>query len=166
MTLSDLLSHLSPTLALWAAAAGALIVAARKAWPWLSRVKDFIDDLMGEPERPGVPARPGVMARLAAHEGEMVTLRVEVTSVRALAESAEYHSKPNGGGSAYDLLMAEVRSLRGDFGTHLEQAARRDERLDRLETAVGNLAEALPVVARSVPHPIDAHLPIGDSTDD
>lgn len=154
----ELVKHLDPVTGLWAGAAVAAVLFGRKAWPWLSRLKDFIDDLMGEPARPGVQARPGVMERLAAQEIETKRNRNELATVKALAESAEYHSRPNGGGSAYDHLMAEVRGLRQDFEIHRGEAKGRDDRLDTLDVALAHLSEALPVVARSVPHPVDAHL--------
>lgn len=69
----------------------------RKAAPPLGRLKDLIDDFTGEPERPGVPARPGLMARMQALESDVADIR--------------YHSKPNAGGSAYDHLMSEVKSV-------------------------------------------------------
>lgn len=96
----------------WAAAAAALVVVVRKVWPWLSRLKDFLDDLMGEPERPGVPARPGVMTRLAQHE-------VDIAEIRVAAQQAAHHSQPNGGSSAYDQLIGEVRSARKELADHI-----------------------------------------------
>ena len=37
-------------------------------------------------------------------------------------ESAEYNSRPNGGGSAHDALMTQVMGLRNDLAAHVEQA--------------------------------------------
>jgi hypothetical protein len=42
--------------------AGALAI--KKMAPGIRRVVHLVDDLTGEPERPGVPGRPGVMERL------------------------------------------------------------------------------------------------------
>ena len=39
-----------------------------KVWPALRKFSWFLDDVIGEPARPGVPARPGISERLAALE--------------------------------------------------------------------------------------------------
>jgi len=43
----------------------------RKVWPLLKRLADFLDDVMGEPARPGVPARLGLMERVMRVEHEL-----------------------------------------------------------------------------------------------
>lgn len=43
----------------------------RKVWPLLKKLADFLDDVMGEPERPGVPARLGLMERVMRVEHEL-----------------------------------------------------------------------------------------------
>lgn len=48
-----------------------------KTVPFLRKFAHLIDDLAGEPERPGVEARPGLMQRVASVES---TLRIEVES--------------------------------------------------------------------------------------
>lgn len=58
-----------------AAAIGWII---KKAWPFLRKVTHFFDDLMGEPERPGVPERPGIMSRLETIEGRLGGVEHEV----------------------------------------------------------------------------------------
>lgn len=49
----------------------------------VKRVRDFLDDFYGEPDRPGVPGRPGVMVQLAQIHAEL---------------------RPNGGGSMRDAV--------------------------------------------------------------
>lgn len=49
-----------------------------KAWPQIRKVSHFVDDLAGEPERPGVPARPGIMERLASVEDEVREVKAQV----------------------------------------------------------------------------------------
>lgn len=60
---------------------------ARRVW---HRVRDFLDDWSGQPEREGVPARPGVMARLLAMEHGVAEVRAE--------------TQPNGGTSLRDVV--------------------------------------------------------------
>ncbi len=72
----------------------------RKAWPFIRRLTDFLDDLMGEAARPGVPERPGLMVRVERLEGA--------------AAQAVHNTQPNGGESAYDNLARSVRDLRDD----------------------------------------------------
>lgn len=43
----------------------------RKLWPLLKKLSDFLDDVAGEPARPGVPARPGLMERVQRIEHEL-----------------------------------------------------------------------------------------------
>lgn len=51
------------------AALGALGAAVAKVWPVVRRLARFLDDVHGEPARPGQPARPGWGERLSAIEG-------------------------------------------------------------------------------------------------
>lgn len=94
----------------------------RKVGPVLRRVGHFLDDFLGEEERPGIPARPGVLERLQA---------VEV----ALAE-VRYHVQPNGGRSAHDRLIERVDTLAARLDEHIAASATSHqaiyERLDAL----------------------------------
>lgn len=92
-------------LAPWLAAVGVLVWVAVKVWPFVRKISHFIDDVAGEPERPGIPARPGLMERLATVEAKqdeqgdaLAVVRHEVTtnhgsslkdSVRRLEERAD-----------------------------------------------------------------------------
>lgn len=94
------------------------LVAAIFLWRWggprLRRLGHLIDDLAGEPERPGSPRRPGVMERLQEVEdrtGELVR---------------------NSGTTMKDALdRLETRSARHDG--RMEAL---DQRLHRIETRV------------------------------
>lgn len=81
-----------------AAGLGALGWLMSKAWRGLRGIGNLVDDLRGEPARPGVPARPGIMDRLAAVEGTAADIRREVT--------------PNGGGSLKDAVVRIEQSVR------------------------------------------------------
>lgn len=59
----------------WVAVVGSMLgtmisAAVISGWSWrhLRRWMRMVDDLLGEPARPGQPARPGVMERLAYHD--------------------------------------------------------------------------------------------------
>lgn len=51
----------------------AIIAFVRWVWPTLRKLGHLVDDLAGEPARPGVEARPGVMERLAQIETNVST---------------------------------------------------------------------------------------------
>lgn len=69
-----------------------------KTWRGLRSIGHLVDDLRGEPARPGVPARPGIMDRLAQVETDVARVRAEVT--------------PNGGGSMKDAVGRIETKLR------------------------------------------------------
>ncbi len=68
-----------------------------KAWRGLRSIGHLVDDLRGEPARPGVPERPGIMTRLAALEADTARVKAEVT--------------PNGGGSLRDAVVRIERQV-------------------------------------------------------
>lgn len=101
----DLLLWAAENWALLVAAAGVLAVAVRAA-PRLRRWSRQLDDLFGEPARPGVAARPGVMERLALHDDALRELL------------------PNGGSTIKDTVdRIDVRT---------EQLAQRVEAVERV----------------------------------
>lgn len=63
-----------------AAAGGVIGFVVHKAWPWLRRLVAFVNDLAGEPARPGFDGRPGVMERIQAIEADVAHVRSEVTT--------------------------------------------------------------------------------------
>lgn len=50
---------------------GAVVWLVKVAWPFLRKISHFVDDVAGEPDRPGVPGRPGLMERVAHIEHEV-----------------------------------------------------------------------------------------------
>lgn len=52
---------------------GAIIWLVKVAWPFVRKLSHFVDDVAGEPDRPGVPGRPGLMVRVAHIEHEVKT---------------------------------------------------------------------------------------------
>lgn len=73
----------------------------RTVWPKLKMFSQMLDDWTGTAERPGVSRRAGVMERLEV--------------VERAAKSADYHSKPNSGSSAYDVLSQKVDTVISDL---------------------------------------------------
>ena len=49
------------------------------------------------------------------------TAATALHEIRTLVRSAEYNSKPNGGGSGHDALMSQIVGLRDDLAAHVEQ---------------------------------------------
>lgn len=71
----------------WAAALALLVLVGVKMWPFLRKISHFIDDVAGEPARPGVEARLGLMERLSIveqkqdeHGAALDVVRHEVTT--------------------------------------------------------------------------------------
>lgn len=59
------------TLAMWGVGIVVVVGLIKKVWPLLRRLGDFLDDVAGEPARPGVPARAGLMERVQRIEYEL-----------------------------------------------------------------------------------------------
>jgi hypothetical protein len=74
--------------------AGAVL---RKAVPLLRRLGHLVDDLTGEPARPGVEARPSLMERVAAVERTAADTATRVAII-------EHEVKPNHGRSLRDRV--------------------------------------------------------------
>lgn len=80
---------------------GALGWLVTKAWRGLRKVGHFIDDVSGEPARPGTPARPSLMDRLAAVEEAVA----RIPSVEESVARVRQEVTPNGGGSLKDAVV-------------------------------------------------------------
>lgn len=101
-------------LAPWLVALIILIIAIVKLWPYGQRLMRFIDDVAGEPERPGFPARPGLMERVARIEHEVRTnhgtslkdavKRIETGQIEHRAENETKFA-------AIDLKLAELADV-------------------------------------------------------
>lgn len=111
--ITDLLQ--SPTTIAVVAVVAAIATAVRKAWPWLARLVHLVDDLYGTDARPGVPRRRGVAERLEALEQDMST-------TMAAASSAAFHSKPNGGSSAYDAMTRKIDNITQIVSDHVGES--------------------------------------------
>lgn len=71
------------------------------------RASRLIDDLTGEPARPGFEGRPGVLARLSSiehHAADVGEIRLALADVVARLVSLEQQMRPNGGSSLRDAV--------------------------------------------------------------
>lgn len=59
------------TVLAWGTAIALVWGVIRKLWPVVKKLADFLDDVAGEPARPGVPARAGLMERVQRIEHEL-----------------------------------------------------------------------------------------------
>ncbi|MEI3845307.1 MULTISPECIES: hypothetical protein [unclassified Microbacterium] len=66
----------------WVAAIGVIVWVGFKVAPFVLKLVHFIDDVAGEPARPGVDARPGLMERLQAVEDKQDDLTAAVKVVQ------------------------------------------------------------------------------------
>lgn len=97
----------------WLAAAGVLITLIVKIWKPLKAFADFLDDVKGEPARPGVQARPGLMERVSGIEKSLSEVRHEVmpntgTSLRDVGDRTE---------KKVDALTADMVSVHEKLDT-------------------------------------------------
>lgn len=59
------------TVIAWAVFIALIAGVIKKLWPVVKKLADFLDDVAGEPARPGVPARAGLMERVQRIEHEL-----------------------------------------------------------------------------------------------
>lgn len=107
-------------LAPWFVAIAVVLIAAVKLWPYGRKLMHFIDDVAGEPARPGIPARPGLMERVARIEHEIT---------------------PNHGGSMNDALRRVEAAQTDHRAENDEKFAAISNRLDELAEADDQLRE-------------------------
>lgn len=89
----------------------AVVTTVMKVWPIVRKLTSIINDMAGEPPRPGFDGRPGIMERLQKVESD--------------ASDAAYHVKPNHGSSAHDDLKTQLDRVE----THVNVVG---DRVDRL----------------------------------
>ena len=114
----------------WLAAAALLVWVALKVWPFLRKITHFIDDVAGEPARPGFEARPGLMERLSVVEEKQDEQSVSLAQQSAemanqsVALSVVQHEVTTNHGSslkdAVKLVATDLATLQQKFDKHLE----------------------------------------------
>lgn len=100
----------------WLAAIGVLIWVGVKVFPFLRKITHFIDDVAGEPARPGVVARPGLMERLSVVEEKQDEQSVSLAQQSAALAVVRHEVTTNHGSSLKDA----VKNLERKFDEHLE----------------------------------------------
>ncbi len=93
----------------WLAAIAVLVWVAVKVWPFLRKISHFIDDVAGEPARPGFEARPGLMERVS-------TIETKQDEQGAVLEVVQHEVTTNHGSSLKDA----VKKLEKKFDENLE----------------------------------------------
>ncbi|MDI3330122.1 MAG: hypothetical protein QJR09_05215 [Micrococcus sp.] len=92
---------------------------ALKLWPALRKFSRFVDDVAGEPARPGFPAVPGLMERVRSLEDRLGKVQLHVQNdhdtllrddVDGIRDALHAHITEAGG------LMAMARDLHSHFG--------------------------------------------------
>lgn len=98
--------------------AGWLLV---KAWPALRKFAWFVDDMTGEPARPGVKARPGMSERMATLEAGMAEMAKHMASVRHHVQNDHETN-----------LRDDVDGIRDQLDGHVAKSAPQLEMLETL----------------------------------
>lgn len=125
----------------WLVAAVLLIMlavwAVRKAAPVLRKLGHLVDDLVGEPARPGVPPRPGLMERMESVEGEQKRQGTDLALVK-------HEVMPNTGTSLNDATRrteAHVKELDAKVGEALAWQRKHEEKSDAIVARVNKIEE-------------------------
>lgn len=100
----------------WLAAIAALVWVGFKVFPFLRKINHFIDDVAGEPARPGVDARPGLMERLSVVEEKQDEQSISLAKQSAALAVVQHEVTTNHGSSLKDA----VKKLERKFDEHLE----------------------------------------------
>ena len=110
----------------WFVALAVVAIVVVKLWPYGRKLMHFIDDVAGEPARPGFEARPGLMERVARIEHEITPnhggsmndglKRVESAQIAHRAENESTFAKIN---DRLDELAAVDDQLREDLDNTL-----------------------------------------------
>jgi archaellum component FlaC len=82
----------------------AIILFAGKLIKFIKKVIHFLDDFLGEEERPGQEARPGLSERLTKMEDCMGTVKEQMDSIKNDVESIKTEMHPNSGTTIRDSL--------------------------------------------------------------
>lgn len=90
-----------------------------KIWPQIQKLSRFLDDVTGEPERPGIPSRPGIMERLARVEGDVGVVKAQVqnshrTNLRDDLDRLQEAVREN---------AEHTATLRADLTQHIDETA-------------------------------------------
>ncbi len=110
----------------------------KSTWRFLHRVMNFLDDVGGEPARPGVPARPGLMERMANVEQAARQNTGKLADVAGLAQQTYDETRLNGPGN----LRATVLEIRDGLSEHSKISAMNAETARTMAEAAAAAANA------------------------
>lgn len=82
----------------------AIILFAGKLVKFIKRVIHFLDDFIGEEERPGMPARPGLSERITNMEKCMGDVKDQMSSIKEDVDEIKIEMRPNSGTTIRDSL--------------------------------------------------------------
>lgn len=82
----------------------AIILFAGKLVKFIKKVIHFLDDFLGEEERPGQEARPGLSERLTNMEDCMGLVKEQMGSIKEDVEAIKIEMHPNSGTTIRDAL--------------------------------------------------------------
>lgn len=116
----------------WATVLAAIFAAVKWVVPFARKVSHFIDDVAGEPARPGVPARPGLMERVTSIEATQVTHGKSIEVVR-------HELFPNSGKSMRDQTNRMEQKLDADNNRITELGNRLDEHIEQSQKIIESL---------------------------
>lgn len=116
----------------WLTVAGGIFVSLKWVIPLGRKVSHFIDDVAGEPERPGVPARPGLMERVTSIEQTQTKHGQTIDTVR-------HELFPNSGKSMRDQTNRMEQKLDRDNERISELSRRLDEHITQANLIISNL---------------------------
>ena len=86
------------------AVGGVLTLLYAKVWPFIRRLVQLVNDLLGEDPRPGLPdGRLGLLTRIDRVESRVATVEAAVGDIRN-------EVSPNGGGSLKDSVLRLERN--------------------------------------------------------
>ena len=133
------------------AALGALWVGLRPVRKAVGALREFGEDWAGQPARPGRDRVPGVI--------EQITLLGKgVDEAKMAALSADYNSRPNGGGSAYDRMSEQLTGISDQLGTYGQQLAEAREQLEASIADRADLHQQLDAIAAHQDQHITQHI--------
>lgn len=129
-------------LGMWIAVLLGVAGLAIKGWPYLKKFIDFIDDVAGEPARPGTPARPGLMERMLTFESKQAQIKDKLDTVH-------HELFPNSGKSLRDQTNRIERLIAND-NDRITEVERRVEELQGLPKATTGILKTVNSIERRI----------------
>lgn len=103
----------------------AIILFAGKLVKFIKKVVHFLDDFIGEEERPGQERRPGFSERISSMEQCIGSVREQINSIKEDVEEIKTEMRPNSGTTIRDSLNrieTKVQTLDKKLIEHVEMS--------------------------------------------